>query len=158
MPSAESNVKDLTIFPVKEKPLGDLMREAQHTLVRHLEHALREAGYDDVAAAHASVLATVDPAGTRLSSLVARGGRTKQATSELALHLVRHGYLQLGPDPSDGRAKLYTPTQQGVDLLTVCARIVISYEAWLDNLLGENGVQKLREALLAIVGNTTPAP
>ncbi len=67
--------------------------------------------------------------GTRLATLVTRGGRTKQATAELAGQLVRHGYLELHADPTDGRAKLYVPTSAGTDLLTVCAGIVVRYEA-----------------------------
>lgn len=151
LPSSDPKVKSLTTSPLREKPLGDLMREAQRTLVEHLDRALDGAGYDDVGAAHASVLVTVDPAGTRLATLVSRGGRTKQATAELAGHLVRRGYLELHADSSDGRAKLYVPTSAGATLLTVCAEIVVGYEAWLNDVLGEGGIERLREALRAIV-------
>jgi DNA-binding MarR family transcriptional regulator len=151
----EAKVKALTSFPVEEKPLGDLMREAQRTLVGYLERALHEAGHADVGAAHASVLATVDPTGTRLATLVTRGGRTKQATAELAAHLLQRGYLELDADPSDGRAKLYTTTAAGAALLTSCAEIVVGYEAWLDAVLGPRGIERLRAALLAIVDHGT---
>lgn len=127
------------------------MREAQRALVVHLEQALREAGYDDVGAAHASVLATVDQDGTRLATLVDRGGRTKQATAELAGHLVDRGYLTLGPDPTDRRAKLYVPTADGRRLLGACGIVVDAYERWLDGILGEDGVATLRQSLTEIV-------
>lgn len=148
-------VKLLTNVPPAEKPLGDLMREAQRTLVGYLDGALREDGYTDVGAAHASVLATVERSGTRLATLVTRGGRTKQATAELAGQLVRHGYLELHADPTDGRAKLYFPTSAGADLLTVCAAIVVRYEAWLENVLGRGGIDRLRDALQTIVNHGT---
>jgi DNA-binding MarR family transcriptional regulator len=151
----QMKVKSLTSSAAIEKPLGDLMREAQRTLVGYLELALREAGHDDVGAAHASVLATVDPTGTRLATLVARGGRTKQATAELAGHLVRRGYLELEADPSDGRAKLYTMTSAGAALLASCAAIVVDYETWLDGVLGQQGVEQLRAALSTIVEHGT---
>ena len=97
------------------------------------------------------MLATVDPAGTRLATLVSVGGRTKQATAELAGHLVARGYLDLRADPTDGRAKLYTPTPAGSRLLSDCADIVIGYEAWLDTVLGKRGTARLRQALQAII-------
>lgn len=153
VPSSALNVKSLTNTGPADRPLGDLMREAHRTLVGYLERALRGAGYDDVGAAHASVLATVDPAGVRLATLVDRGGRTKQATSELAAHLVGRGYLQVRPDATDGRAKLYLPTPEGTALLIACGAVVIEYETWLDEALGRQGVEKLRRALVAIVGH-----
>jgi DNA-binding MarR family transcriptional regulator len=144
-------VKGLTKFVAWERPLGDVMREAHRTLVTHLERALRDAGYTDVGAAHASVLATVDRDGTRLATLVERGGRTKQATAELAGHLTARGYVELRPDPTDGRAKLYFPTASGETLLASCERIVDAYEKWLNGVLGNDGVVRLRRALAEIV-------
>jgi DNA-binding MarR family transcriptional regulator len=136
---------------VQPRPLGDVMREAQRTLVGYLERKLRDAGYPDVGAAHASVLGTIDAEGTRLMTLVERGGRTKQATAELAAHLVARGYLELHPDPRDGRAKLYRPSPKGDELFEACVGIVTEYEAWLEGVLGDDGVDRLRAALQAIV-------
>ncbi len=145
-------VKSLTNPLVgRPRPVGDLMREAQRRLASYLDRALADAEWTDVGAAHASVLATVDAEGSRLSTLVERGGRTKQATAELTGHLVRQGYLQLTPDPSDGRAKLYRPTARGLALLASCESIVTDYEAWLDGILGENSVRQLRRSLIAII-------
>src|ERR1700754_5233556 len=120
LPAEPEVVKGLTNTSQWARPLGDVMREAHRTLVAHLERAIRTEGYDDVGAGHASVLATVDPGGARLSTLVERGGRTKQATAELAGHLVGRGYLTMRPDPTDGRAKLYVPTGTGHRLLDAC--------------------------------------
>ncbi|WP_373873930.1 MarR family winged helix-turn-helix transcriptional regulator [Virgisporangium ochraceum] len=107
----------------------------------------RTPGYDDVGAAHASVLANVDVDGTRLATLRERGGRTKQATAELAGLLVDRGYLTLGPDPTDRRAKLYVPTADGRRLLGACRIVVDAYEKWLDGVLGRDGVAALRRSL-----------
>jgi DNA-binding MarR family transcriptional regulator len=160
LPGSDEVVKDLTtsdrLCPpghtaLGDRTLGDLMRTAQQTLVRYLDDALREAGYDDLGAAHASVLNAVDAQGTRLATLVDRVGRTKQATAELAGRLVARGYLELEPDPTDGRAKLYRPTAAGSRALAAGAAIVGGYENWLDDLLGADGVARLRTALTTIV-------
>lgn len=137
----------------RPRPIGDLMREAHRRLVQHLDRALREDGWTDVKAPHASVLATVDMDGSRLAVLVDRGGRTKQATAELTGHLVAAGYLRLVPDPTDRRAKLYVPTKRGIALLDSCERIVTAYEKWLDDAVGRNAVEQLRETLIAIVSH-----
>lgn len=151
MPSADKKVKDLTTSGPRERPLGDVMREAHRCLVVHLERALHEAGYDDVGAAHVSVLATVDREGTRLADLVERGGRTKQATAELGAHLTGRRYLELRPDPTDGRAKLYFLTAAGRSLLEACRTVVVDYEDWLASILGTDGIARLRLALVTII-------
>lgn len=150
----EQMVKRLTnpLFG-RPTPLGDVMRQAHRRLVSYLDRALREAGYPDLRSAHVSVLATVDPAGTRLATLVARGGRTKQATAELAGHLAATGYVRLVGDPSDGRAKLYVPTGEAYTLLAVCEGVVDRYERWLEGVVGPDGVAQLRRTLLAIVAD-----
>lgn len=137
--------------PMDVRPIGDLMRQAQYRLVSFLDAALREAGYTDVSSAHVSVLATVDRQGTRLMTLVERGGRTKQATAELAGQLLTRGYVTLAPDAADGRAKLYSPTESGVALLAAAAKVVSGYESWLDRMLGQDAITQLRHTLTTIV-------
>lgn len=149
--SGSKKVKPLTNPVRRERPLGDVLREAQRALVVHLEHAIGKAGYDDVGAPHVSVLATVDPGGTRLVDLAARGGRTKQAAAELCTTLVQRGYLELQPDPTDGRAKLYVVTRTGRRLLSACQDVVVDYEAWLLESVGADAVSQLRTTLATII-------
>lgn len=137
------------------RPIGDLLREAHQCLVTHLDRALRAAGWENVRAPHASVLATVDLEGTRLATMVERTGRTKQATAELAGHLVDCGYLDLHPDSGDRRAKLYIPTDDGLALLSSCAQVVADYEAWLDGVLGEGTVHELQQTLQTIIAHSS---
>ncbi|MFI5733038.1 MarR family winged helix-turn-helix transcriptional regulator [Kribbella sp. NPDC051587] len=148
---ARKKVKALTNPVPGERPLGDVLREAHRALVVHLEHAIGQAGYDDVGAPHVSVLATVDPNGTRLVDLAARGGRTKQATAELCAALVRRGYVELQPDPTDGRAKLYVVTADGGRLLRACRDVVVDYDSWLQGLVGAEAIAQLRSILATII-------
>jgi DNA-binding MarR family transcriptional regulator len=148
-------VKGLTNGQMWPRPIGDLLRMAHQRLVSHLDSALTEAGWTDVTVPQVSVLATIDRHGSRLTTLVERGGRTKQATAELAGQLVMTGYLALGPDPSDGRAKLYTPTDRGLTLLAACARVVHDYETWLDGVVGSDAIVQLRHTLTVILSTTS---
>lgn len=127
------------------------MRQAHQRLVAFLDAALRDAGYTDVKSSHLSVLATVDVDGSRLATLVTRGRRTKQATAELAGHLLVRGYVTLQPDATDRRAKLYRLTQSGVALLAAAEKVVTEYEKWLDQMLGRDAVAQLRGILNTII-------
>lgn len=148
---SRAKVKTLTNAAVRELPLGDVLRAAHRTLVVHLEQAISQVGYDDVGAPHVSVLATVDPEGTRQVELAARGGRTKQATAELCATLTQRGYVELRPDPTDRRAKLYLTTASGKRLLTACQDVVMDYETWLADVIGTDGVDRLRSTLTTII-------
>ncbi|WP_346234030.1 MarR family winged helix-turn-helix transcriptional regulator [Parafrigoribacterium mesophilum] len=152
LPPAAREVKRLTNFASgRPTPLGDLMRQAHQRLVAYLDRALTDSGYSNVRSAHVSVLATIDADGSRLATLVQRGGRTKQATAQLAGHLLDEGYVTLGPDATDGRAKLYVPTEAGWALLAIAEQVVIGYEKWLDQMLGQDAIDQLRRILTTIV-------
>lgn len=152
LPEGSAIVKSMA-NSLADRPIGDLMRQAHRRLVSHLDQALRTAGCTDVSSPHVSVLATINAEGSRLATLVERGGRTKQATAELAGRLTAQGYADLVPDPTDGRAKLYVLTQHGLDLLRTCEGIVVAYEEWLDGVMGPRAVAQLRSALTTIVEN-----
>jgi DNA-binding MarR family transcriptional regulator len=132
-------------------PFGDLCRQAYQTLATYLEEQLRAHGWHGLRAAHVSVLATIEPEGSRLTTLAARGGRTKQTTAQLVAHLVRHELLQLQPDPVDGRAKIYVPTRRALQLLADSERIVEHYRHWLETTIGPRAIVQLRRSLTAIV-------
>jgi DNA-binding MarR family transcriptional regulator len=127
------------------------MRQAHQRLIGFLDAALLDAGYADIGAAHVSVLAAIDPDGSRLSTLVDRGGRTKQATAQLTAQLLECGYVVIEPDTSDGRAKLYILTRRGWALLAAAETVVTGYEAWLDRMLGPDAIARLRQTLSTIV-------
>jgi DNA-binding MarR family transcriptional regulator len=155
LPPVAKEVKHLTNPLVgRPTPLGDLMRQAHQRLVAYLDRALTDSGYTNVRSAHVSVLAAIDSDGSRLATLVERGGRTKQATAQLAGRLLEEGYVTLGPDASDGRAKLYLPTESGWALLATAERVVVGYEAWLDRMLGQDAIDQLRRTLTTIVGES----
>lgn len=147
-------VNHLTSWIVdRPRLIGDLMRQAHQRLVSYLDTALREVGYSDVTSAHVSVLATIDAEGCRLTTLVERGGRTKQATAELAAHLLAQDYISIAPDPTDGRAKRYALAKRGWALLADAEKVVTGYEAWLDRMLGRDGIEQLRNTLTTIIND-----
>jgi DNA-binding MarR family transcriptional regulator len=149
-------VKSLTNpFLGRPTPLGSLLTAAGQRLSLKLDTALREAGFPDLRAAHAPVFMAIDPEGSRVTELAGRTRMTKQAVGELIRYLADRGYLTLGPDPSDGRAKRVELTARGWDAITVGEHVIDTFDRWLEQLIGAGRVVELR-AVLTTIAETEP--
>ncbi|HKF76479.1 MAG TPA: MarR family winged helix-turn-helix transcriptional regulator [Candidatus Dormibacteraeota bacterium] len=130
--------------------LSALLGAAERALAAELDDGLRRAGYSDLRAAHAHVFAALQPQGSRLSALAARAGITKQAMGELVRHLQHHGYLEVGPDRHDRRAKIVRLTGEGAAAGQLSLALLEAGERRLVSLFGERGVEELRDRLRAL--------
>ncbi|WP_328407534.1 MarR family winged helix-turn-helix transcriptional regulator [Nocardia sp. NBC_00403] len=146
-------VKGLTNpLAARPVPLGNLLSAAARTLAAELDAGLAAAGFTDLRAAHAPVFQVIDPEGTRLIDLAARAGMTKQAMGELVRHLETRGYVEVLPDPTDGRARLVRLTALGWSVLEAGLDVVARFDAHLDAIVGAAEVVRLREVLVKIIG------
>lgn len=145
-------VKRLT-NPLREMPvpLGSLLGAAGQRLAAELDAALREAGFADLRAAHAPVFMAVDPDGSRVTDLADRAAMSKQAVGELIRHLAARGYVVVGADPADGRAKRVALTEHGWAAVELGQRVIAEYDAWLAAAVGADQVARLRETLHRII-------
>lgn len=145
-------VKHLT-NPLLERPapLGNLLAAAARALSAELDAGLVAAGFTDVRAAHAPVFQVIDPEGTRLTVLAERAGMTKQAMGELIRHLTDRGYVEVGPDPADGRARLVRLTDAGWAVVAAGVRVVERFDRHLDQVVGAAEVERLRTMLTRII-------
>jgi DNA-binding MarR family transcriptional regulator len=83
-----------------------------------------------------------------LSTLAQRAGMTRQAMTELVNALRRNGYLELRPDPSDGRARLVHLTSRGKDAVRVAISEIAAIEArWQETATRAGLTVDLREFL-----------
>lgn len=98
-----------------ERALTRLVRRA--FLPTAGEATRREAGVNLERAAYVTLvrIATLD--GCRLSDLAAALGLDVSTTSRHVKRLVEAGYVEVGTDPDDARARRYTPTAAGRDAL-----------------------------------------
>jgi DNA-binding MarR family transcriptional regulator len=151
-------VKRLT-NPLRDRPtpLGSLLNAAGQRLSAVLDVALQDAGFVDLRAAHAPVFMAIDPDGTRVTTLAERAAMSKQAVGELIRYLAAHGYLHLGPDPDDRRAKQVTLTDRGWHALELGEQVIADYDTWLEHALGADQVTALRAILQRII-TTPPRP
>ncbi len=109
--------------------------------------AVAEAGFDDMTRAQARLLAGIDAPGTRLVVLAERARIAKQTALALVNGLESSGYVERGPDPSDGRARLVRLTARGHSVLPRAWAEEARIEAEWEAQLGRDRMRALREAL-----------
>jgi DNA-binding MarR family transcriptional regulator len=132
-------------------PLGSLLNAAGQRLGAELDAALREAGFDDLRAAHAPLFVAIDAGGSRVTELAERSAMSKQAVGELIRHLAARGYVTVDVDPDDRRAKRVTLTERGWRALHLGTAVIDEYDDWLAATVGADQVDALRAALDRII-------
>lgn len=105
------------------------VRSVARLMIEELIAGLHAAGYTDMTAAQHVVFENIDPGGTRLTTLAQRADMTRQAMTELVDGLRRNGYLELRPDPSDGRARLVHLTRKGKAAVRAALSEIAAIEA-----------------------------
>ncbi|MGV3615540.1 MAG: MarR family winged helix-turn-helix transcriptional regulator [Fimbriimonas sp.] len=103
--------------------LGSILRRCFEALVETVYGRLGEQGFVDLRPAHGAVFRHVLPDGMRATELAARAGMTKQSMGYLVADLEARGYVEQGPDPTDGRAKVVRLTARGREAQAAAARI-----------------------------------
>jgi DNA-binding MarR family transcriptional regulator len=118
---------------------------------RRIVDALHEHGFDDLVAAHLSVLRYPGPDGERPVDLAAQANMTKQALNYLLGQLEARGYLERRSDPHDLRSKRVYLTDRGEATREVIRNAVREVEAEWAAELGAEDLEQLR-ALLTRLG------
>lgn len=115
---------------------------------RRIVDALHEHGFDDLVAAHLSILRWPGPDGERPVELAAQANMTKQALNYLLGQLETRGYLERRSDPDNLRYKRVYLTQRGDATREIIRDAVREVEAEWAAELGADDLEQLR-ALLA---------
>lgn len=106
--------------------------------------------------AHAALFPHIDLDGTRLSTLAARAGISKQAVGQLVDDLEGQGMVERIPDPDDGRARLVRFTPLGQQALLHGLSVLQQLQAELADRIGASHMDALHEALLALLREVEP--
>lgn len=145
--------------PVMVRPAepntGTLLLYAYRNFERELFASLHRAGDRGLRPKHGAVLANLDEAGTRLTTLARRAQIGTSAMGELVDELERLGYIERRPDPGDRRAKLVVPTAAGGDVIQLASRTIGEIEAAWARLLGQAEHAALRESLTRLAERRT---
>jgi len=139
--------------------IGALLRGPWQVVRDHLLAGLHARGFDDLTAAHLSVLQYPGPDAARPSDLAARARMTRQALNYLLGQLERLGYVERRDDPQDGARRVYV-TDRGAQAMDAAREIVADLQARWEEELGPERFATLRALLaeLNAVAAATPAP
>jgi DNA-binding MarR family transcriptional regulator len=136
-------------------PLGSLLTAAGQRVSSELDAALRAAGLDELRAAHAPLFVVIDAEGTRVTELADRMKMTKQAAGELVRYLAERGFVEVTPGAADRRARIVTLTDRGWEAVEVGMSVIAAFDRWLDDRIGAEHVDELRQTLTAIASTTS---
>lgn len=138
-----------------------LVRLLRHFRTTLFEHPDRVARHPDLRFAHLQIWGNIGVDGVRLTELANRANLSLAACSELVDDLERLGYLDRRPDPTDGRAKLITPSDRGRELLQEAGRAVARLEEHWRQLCHDGAFDaacRTLNHLLAELDETRPTP
>jgi DNA-binding MarR family transcriptional regulator len=89
----------------------------------------------------------LEEGGSRITTLAAQAGMTKQSMSALVYQLEDNGYLKRKGDPEDARAILFYLTTKGQTLKTKAQNLNYQFEQKWEQTLGQEQYKKFREMI-----------
>ena len=135
--------------------VGVLMFVAYRSMEQRIFDAVREAGFEGTLA-QGRFIARIGPQGNRLTELAEMAQVTKQTAGFLVDQLVKHGYVERVPDPSDARARLIRISERG-RLGQERGRLTEQeVEAEWARHLGEDEMEHLRQTMIKLRETTDP--
>jgi DNA-binding MarR family transcriptional regulator len=136
--------------------LGRLLLRAVRAVNEQVITRLVALGHPSIRGPHTAVFANLDTGGTRAVILAQRAGMTRQSMSNLIRELETSGYVDVQPDPEDGRAALVRLTPRGEQFCLDAARIITEVEAeWADRL-SDPHLKHLRQSLHTLIDEAPP--
>lgn len=127
--------------------LGALLRRPYRLLQERVYRDLADSGFPEIRPAHSVVFRHILPEGSRLTVLAELAGITKQSMGALVEHLAQHGYVTVGPDPEDGRAKRVHLSERGRQFTDAALQASQQVEQLLTRELGSRTMREMRRIL-----------
>jgi DNA-binding MarR family transcriptional regulator len=131
-------------------PIPALIRAARVTYGHAIRRELAARGIDDLPRNGAAVIGGVGNHGQQASVMVRQLGVSKQAASQLIDTLVLRDYLTRDTNPEDRRRVNLSLTDRGREAAAGVLAAVTSVNRELTEMLGEAGVNQLRDGLIAL--------
>ncbi|GEM23805.1 MarR family transcriptional regulator [Nocardia seriolae NBRC 15557] len=138
-------------MPGYAQDLPLLLLAAAAEVTDAIHHGTVAAGFTDIRPSHGFAFVRMAPNGATVGELAEHLSVTKQAASQLVDELVKKGYAQRNPHPSDARAKLITLTERGWACTRAADAAAARFtERWLATL-GPAATVELRNTLARVV-------
>ena len=151
--SVKTEPPEATLSTRRHPHLGVLLERARRRLMQAMLDRFRAAGYTDLREAHGPLFAFLPAGGARVTDLAERARITKQSMGELVSELETLGYVHRAADPSDGRAKVVTFTEDGRRAARIGVEAVADEERAWGERIGRERVAELRRALEEITSS-----
>ena len=134
------------------KPLIALVDRVNRALQTEMVRRAHVEGHVEVKMAHNSVFATLSRQGSRAADMAARAGITRQSMGEVVRDMVGLGILEMRTDPDDGRAKVVTYSEHGLNVAGDGYRYLAKLERRFEEEFGEEEYAVARDVLERLVG------
>jgi DNA-binding MarR family transcriptional regulator len=131
----------------QQQPFAKLLIRTHRHMQTGTNTKLEALGYSGFSGSQGTLLAQLDPDGTRLTTLAQRLGITKQSVGQLVGDLETSGYVQRLEDPNDRRASLVRFTERGWRFCQDANRVRLELEAEYEMALGADAMRTLRDLL-----------
>lgn len=132
-----------------------MLRQAWQEVRLCIYRGVQAEGFDDLTAAHMAMFRYESIDGRRPTELAGQMQVTKQSVNGLLRHLERRRYIELRPDPADGRARRIRLTARGKRLDATVRTQARETERKLQKGIGRERFNIFRETLIAITKNQT---
>ncbi len=138
---------------VRDVHLGRMLLKLERHFTRQVLQKLASDGIEDITLRHFVIIPYIDHEGIRAVDIARQVGISKQAVSKLVDELVQKGYLELKPDPSDGRAYLVSMSEKGNDFLKLAIKYTQQVEKKWGKQVGEKEFKIMKAAMSTLLNN-----
>lgn len=135
----------------EELPIGMIAQQLQRAFEAECFDRLAAAGFTGLRMRHSVLLNALGANGSRITTLAADLGMTKQAMGEMIDDLESNGYLERTSDPGDRRARLIRYTTRGQDALAMAVEIIPAIEREYAELVGPERYAEAKRTMARLV-------
>ncbi|MEH6343579.1 MAG: MarR family transcriptional regulator [Bermanella sp.] len=127
--------------------LGRILLKLERQFTQQVLSQLADQGITEITLRHFVVIPFVTHEGIRSVEIAKKAGVTKQAVGKLVEELEEFGYLEVKPDPNDGRASLIFLSDKGEHFLRTAIESTKSLEGQWQKLIGVERFNNMKQAL-----------
>lgn len=124
--------------------------------IRDKLRVIHQGGFGTVTDAQLALFHNIDIQGTRLTTIAARSGLTKQSMIELVNKCEKNDFVRRSPDPCDKRAKIVTLTKGGFRLVEMLNEGIAFSESEIEKVSGSSFLEEMRHELSLYVVKSKP--
>ena len=151
---AEPTLENFIEQQLAEPYIINLLFRSFRNLQAIIQSPLEARGHHGVGLAETRLLLAIDKEGTRINNLAQRTGTSRQFTSRVVHSLKELGYVEILPDPGDGRAALVILEERGWQYFRDMQEVKYALDATLTNMMGKERMDSLFATLQDLIQHT----